>query len=117
MTIYEQLGGHDAVSAAVSVFYGRVTDDELLSPWFEGVDLTRLKAHQRSFLAAAFGGPDLFAGRDLTLAHRDLAITDEAYDRLASTLVTTLADLGTPSSALTEVSSRLEGMRSQVVTA
>ena len=117
MTIYQQLGGHDAVSAAVSVFYGRVTEDEALSPWFEGVDLTRLKAHQRSFLAAAFGGPDLFAGRDLSVAHRDLAITDDAYDRLASTLVTTLADLGTPSPALLEVSTRLEAMRSEVVTA
>ena len=47
----------------MTVLYRRVLADPELAPWFEGIDLDRLKAHQRSFLAAAFGGPRVFGGR------------------------------------------------------
>ena len=59
----------------------------------------------------------MFSGRGLREAHADLAITDAAFDAMVSTLLTSLADLGVPKEAVTAVGERLEGARSEVVTA
>jgi NTE family protein len=59
MSIYDSIGGAAAVRAAVDDFYDRVLADPELAPFFDGTDMRRLKAHQRSFVAAAIGGPEL----------------------------------------------------------
>lgn len=115
MSVYDELGGTATVKAAVSVFYHRVTADESLAPYFEGVDLDRLKAHQRAFLAAALGGPDLFAGRDLSNAHEGMTITPDAFEATVQHLAATLHDLGIAPEVIAAVRERLEGMRSSVV--
>jgi hemoglobin len=115
--IYDDIGGNDGVRTAVAVFYQRVVADPELGRWFEGVDLERLKAHQRAFLGAAFGGPELFGGRGLAEAHAGLEITDAAFDHLVGTLMTSLADLGVDKDAVDAVGRRLEEARGDVVTA
>ena len=115
--IYDQLGGPDGVRTAVAVFYNRVTADEEVGRYFEGVDLERLKAHQRAFLTAAFGGPQVFSGRGLREAHAELEITDAAFDTMVATLLTSLADLGVEKHAVGVVAERLESARVDIVTA
>jgi hemoglobin len=115
--IYDELGGPDGLRTAVTVFYHRVTADPELGGYFEGVDLERLKAHQRAFLAAAFGGPQVFSGRGLREAHADLHITDAAFDAMVTTLLTSLADIGVATQAVGVVAERLEGVRDEVVSA
>jgi len=114
--IYDQLGGPDGVRTAVEVFYNRIASDEELGRWFDGVDLDRLKAHQRAFLSAAFGGPHVFSGRGLRDAHAGLEITDSAFDAMVSTLLTSLADLGVAKDAVGAVGERLEVARADIVT-
>lgn len=115
MSVYDEIGGADAVKVAVAVFYNRVTVDELLTPWFAGIDLERLKAHQRAFLTAALGGPDVFLGRTMEAAHQPLAITDEAFDRIAEHLAASLLDVGVDPVHVRTVIDRIEPMREQVV--
>jgi hemoglobin len=116
VSVYDEVGGAPAVKAAVTVFYDRVTADPDLAQWFENVDLTRLKAHQRAFLAAALGGPELFSGRSLADAHANLAITPEAFDAVVEHLATSLHDLGVADDVIDRVRVRLDGLRSEVVT-
>lgn len=113
--LYEQVGGHEALAAAVAVFYQRVVADPTLRPWFDGVDLGRLKSHQRAFLAAALGGPDLFAGRDLGAAHAALRITDEAFDAVVDHLTCTLRDLGVDTDVVARVGEHVDALRARVV--
>lgn len=117
MTIYDQVGGQPVIKTATTVFYGRVTEDAALAKWFDGVDISRLRAHQRAFLAAALDGPQLFTGLDLGHAHAGMDITDEAYTLVVAHLITTLDDLGVEERVLTEVEARLETLRTQVVAA
>lgn len=117
MSVYDEVGGAAAVKAAVTVFYDRVTADPDLAQWFENVDLTRLKAHQRAFLAAALGGPELFSGRGLAEAHAGLAITPEAFDAVVEHLATSLHDLGVEDDVIARVRDRLDALRGEVVTA
>jgi hemoglobin len=61
-SVYDEIGGGDAVTAAVDQFYVRVLGDPELAPYFEHTDMRKQKSHMRAFLAAALGGPQLYAG-------------------------------------------------------
>ena len=117
MTIYEQLGGQSAIKSAVTVFYNRVLDDETLEQWFAGVDVSRLRAHQRAFLTAALGGPAIFAGKNPGDAHSGMAITDDAFTTVVEHLVVTLRDLDTAEPLIAQVRERLEALRGSIVSA
>lgn len=71
-TMFERLGGVMSIDAAVDTFYERVVGDAELAPFFDRVDLRRLRAHQRAFLAMALGGPERDRGRGL--AERDTVL-------------------------------------------
>lgn len=114
-TLYDQVGGETKLSAVVRSFYGRVTADPDLAPFFVGIDMDRLEAHQRSFLAAALGGPELFTGRPLEEAHAGLGVVDDDFDRVVDHLATALADLGSDAVAVAAVRKRLEGLRTRIV--
>ena len=43
----------------VDGLYERILADETLAPYFAGLGIEQLKAHQRAFIAAALGGPAL----------------------------------------------------------
>jgi hemoglobin len=113
--LYELVGGHEALAAAVAVFYQRVLADPELRPWFDGVDISRLRSHQRAFLAGALGGPDLFAGRDLGAAHRGLRVTDRAFDSVLDHLACTLRDLGVNTIVVARIGEHVEALRPQIV--
>ncbi len=115
MSVYDEIGGAAPVKAAVTVFYDRVLADPSLAHWFAGVDMSRLKAHQRAFLAAALGGPELFSGRDMKGAHAGLDITPEAFDSVVEHLTVSLHDLGIADDVVASIRERLEPLRSDVV--
>jgi hemoglobin len=117
MSIYDSIGGADAVRAAVDDFYARVLADPKLAPFFTSTDLDRLKAHQRSFIAAAIGGPEIFSGRDMASAHAALGISDADFDAVVSHLVDTLTGLGVPEETIGQIGSALTPLRADIVTA
>ena len=51
-SIYDDIGGAEALAATVDEFYVRVSADPLLAPYFADSNIDRVKAHQRSFIAA-----------------------------------------------------------------
>jgi hemoglobin len=113
--LFESLGGDAGLKAAVAVFYARVTADPELAPYFAGVDLDRLRAHQRAFLMAALDGPAIFTGRPLEAAHAGRGITDEHFDRLVDHFAATLGDLGSAPSDVAQVRERMDALRARVV--
>ena len=114
-TLFDRLGGTVSIDAAVDVFYGRVLADPELAPFFARVDLRRLRAHQRAFLAMALGGPERYRGRDLADAHRHLAIRDRHVDLVAGHLAATLAGLGVAAELIDEVITAVDGLRDIVL--
>ncbi|MGI5237799.1 group I truncated hemoglobin [Dactylosporangium sp. CA-139066] len=117
MSIYDSIGGAGAVQAAVELFYTRVLADPRLEHFFAGVDLQRLKSHQRAFIAAALGGPQLFDGRDMATAHAGLNITGDDFDAVVGHLAGTLAELGVPAEEIGRIAAVLTPLRSQIVSA
>ncbi|MBI5105337.1 MAG: group 1 truncated hemoglobin [Solirubrobacterales bacterium] len=117
MSIYDQLGGTEAIATAVDRFYARVLADDLLAPYFTTTDMARQKTHMRAFLAVALGGPQIYAGRDMATAHAGLRITDVAFDRVVVHLVATLASLGVAAATIEAIGGHLAPLRRQIVTA
>jgi hemoglobin len=114
-TRFEELGGDAGVKTAVAIFYNRVLADPELAPFFDGVDVGRLRMHQRAFLTAALGGPELFTGRGLEQAHAGRGIDDAAFDRLLDHLAETLGDLGLSAGSVAVVREHVEELRTRIV--
>jgi hemoglobin len=114
MSIFDQIGGRAAVTAAVDDFYRRVIADPELTPYFDGVDMRRLKGHQRSFIAAAIGGPEPYLGRSMREAHGPLAIQPAHFDRVVGHLVETLTDLGVDGSTIGQIGDRLAPLKAEI---
>lgn len=117
MSIYTDIGGRPAVDAAVSDFYERVLADRSLSPYFDGVDIDRLKRHQRAFMGMALGGPVAYSGRDMASAHAGLAITSGAFDAVVQHLAATLESLGVPDEIIGQIAGALLPLKGDIVTA
>ncbi|MDO9397277.1 MAG: group 1 truncated hemoglobin [Herbiconiux sp.] len=115
MSIFDAIGGTPVVSSTVAVLYDRVTADPELAPWFDGIDLRRLKAHQREFLTVALGGADEFNGRSIAEAHRGLGITTTAFDALLGHLGEILDDLGVEEDGVAVILQRVGALRPDVV--
>jgi hemoglobin len=116
VSIYESIGGAGAVQAAVDDFYARLLSDPQLAPFFAGVDLKRLKSHQRAFLTAALGGAQIYQGRDMSAAHAGLEIGERDFDAVVTHLVATLTGLGVPEETIGQIGSLLAPLRSDIVT-
>jgi hemoglobin len=116
VSIYRDIGGRAAVDAAVSDFYERVLADPSLAPYFAGVDIDRLKRHQRAFMGMALGGPVAYAGRDMAAAHAGLEITSAAFDAVVQHLAATLESLGVPDATIGAIAQALVPLKGDIVT-
>jgi hemoglobin len=114
MSIYDDIGGADAVSAAVDEFYRRVLGDPELAGYFEDVDINRLRRHQRSFIAAAIGGPEPYVGRTMREAHAPFHIAPEDFDGVVAHLVETLAGLGVPQPTIAAIGTKLAPLKDEI---
>jgi hemoglobin len=79
--------------------------------------MTRQKSHLRAFVAAALGGPDVYAGRDMRTAHAHLRVTPAAFDRVVEHLAASLGALGVPVATIGAIADKLAPLRTQIVAA
>lgn len=117
-TVYEQLGGEPAMTAAVDVFYRKVLSDPRISAFFDGVDMERQAAKQKAFLTMVFGGPNSYTGQDMRTAHAHLVkrgLTDLHFDAVMENLTATLRELNVPQHLIDEVGRTAEGARGDVL--
>jgi len=116
MTIYDTIGGQAAVGTVVNEFYRRALDDPNLNGYFANTDMALLHRHQRAFIAAALGRPGTYHGRAMDEAHAGLNITDDAFDRVATHLVSILSENGVDEETVVHIADSLGPLRAQIVT-
>jgi hemoglobin len=102
-SIYERVGGYEALQAVVEAFYTRVLADEALSPFFVGTNMTRMKGRQVEFFSAALGGPDPYIGASMKQVHRGRGITKVHFDLVAGHLADAMTVAGVRSELLTQI--------------
>ena len=117
-TLYRQLGGEEAVDAAVDIFYRKVLSDSRINSFFEGVDMDRQVARQKAFLIMAFGGPHNYTGADLRRGHQHLVargLNDSHFDAVVELLGESLAELGVALALIAQVAAIAESTRNDVL--
>jgi hemoglobin len=89
-SLYERLGGIDAISAVVDDFRDRVAKDDRINRKFAKTDLGRLKQMLIDQICAASGGPCTYTGRSMKDAHAGMGVTGGEFSALVEDLVATL---------------------------
>jgi hemoglobin len=114
-SLYQQLGGKEAITAVVEEFYRRVVADERLAAMFAGLDMERQRRHLGAFLGMALGGPNEYRGRGLRAAHQGLGITMEQFGAVAGHLQATLVAFRVPEELIATVIGAVAGLQGDVV--
>ena len=117
MTIYEQIGGQEALIVVVDDFYERVLTDARLTGFFAGSNMSRLKGKQVEFFAAALGGPDLYSGLSMRDAHRGRGIGMAHFRLVAEHLSAALASAGVPAEIVEQIIGAIAPLAEDIVAA
>lgn len=102
-TIYDKIGGHEALEVVVEDFYAHVLADEQLKGFFTGTNMSRLKGKQVEFFAAALGGPEPYTGASMKQVHQGRGISMLHFTLVAGHLSDALAAAGVPSEIVTDI--------------
>ena len=102
-TVYERIGGDEALIAVVDDLYERIMADDQLSGFFTGVNMSRLKGKQVEFFAEALGGPEPYRGGSMREVHRGRGIAPEHFNLVAGHLIDALTAAGVDKPTVDEI--------------
>ena len=92
-SLYQRLGGYDAIAALTDDFIARLVRDPLLARFFAGLtDESRARIRQLIVeqVCATAGGPCVYIGRDMKSAHRGLGIGEAEWTATVGHLIASL---------------------------
>ncbi len=96
-SLFDQVGGEEAVTQLVIKLYTKILQDDLLSPFFETVSVERLRTSQRAFIMMALGGSNTYTGKSLRHAHQplvDKGLSDVHFNAVKLHMTTSMQELG-----------------------
>jgi hemoglobin len=117
-SLYQRLGGYDALAAVTDDFITRLATDKMLGRFFVGAsDNSKMRIRQLVLdqLCAATGGPCVYIGRDMKTAHKGLGITEEDWNIAVKHLLATLTKFNVKDKEQKEVAAALTGLKSDIV--
>jgi len=115
LNLYEKYGGFSTVSKIVHDFYKKVLDSDILSHYFEKVEMSNLINHQIQFFSTLLGGPVTYDIRQIDEIHKRLNITDVAFQEVIDLLSESLEDAGMDNADAEQVIGVLESYRKSFV--
>jgi hemoglobin len=122
-SLYERIGGYKAVAAASDDLVDRIYVNATLNknPALKAVhDLNERAAFKlilSTWVMENTGGPKVYFGRDMKMAHAHLSITNHEFDVILHECKETFNKLGVPEKEIGELMAGLEAQREKVVTA
>jgi hemoglobin len=114
-TLFERLGGLDAITAVVDSFVGRCAHDPRINAKFVRTDIPRLKKMLIDQVCEAAGGPCTYTGRSMRETHDGMGVTAGEFDALVEDLVATLDEFNVPDAEKQELLGVLGPMRAEIV--
>lgn len=114
-SLYQRLGGNEAVVAVVDDFVGRCAADSRINQKFARTDVPRLKKMLVDQVTAATGGPATYTGRSMAETHQGMGVTAGEFDALVGDLVATLQQFGVPAAEQQELLGILGPLRADIV--
>lgn len=114
-SLYDRLGGLDAIKAVVGEFATRVLADERVNKKFAKSNPDRLVLHLQEQVCAATGGPCKYTGADMKSAHKNMKVTEGEFKALVEDLVGALDKFNVPEKEKGDLLAILGGLHDQIV--
>src|ERR1041385_8627580 len=117
-SLYQRLGGYDALAAVVDDFVGRLVADKQFEKFFVGQSIDskkRIRQHVLDQFCAATGGPCIYTGRDMKTSHTGLGITEDDWNAAAKHLVESLDKFKVPEKEKGEVLAFVTTLKKDIV--
>ena len=117
-SLYERIGGYDALALVVDEFIGRLVGDQRFNKFFAGHSTDsqkRIRQHVLDQFCAATGGPCIYTGRTMKATHEGLGITEADWDAAAKHLVGSLEKFKVPNKEKDEVMAFVATLKKDIV--
>lgn len=117
-TLYDRLGGYDAISAVVNDLLPRLDSDSQLGRFWKnrGEDgINREKQLLIDYLCTSAGGPLLYTGRDNKTSHRGMGISESDWGLFMGHLNATLDKFQLPPQERNDVTGFIESTKTDIV--
>jgi hemoglobin len=117
-SLYERLGGYNAIAAVVDDFVGKLIQDPQFSRFFAGFSndsKKRIRQHIVDQFCAAAGGPCIYTGRDMKTSHQGIGITEADWNAAAKHLVATLDKFKVPKKEKDDLLAFVSGLKKDIV--
>jgi hemoglobin len=117
-SLYERLGGYNAIAAIVDDFIGRLVADKQLGRYFVGHSTNSKKRMRQlivDMMCEATGGPCIYTGRDMRTTHTGLNITESDWQTSVKLLTTTLDKFKVPQKEKDDVFAAVSGLKKDIV--
>jgi hemoglobin len=116
-SLYERLGGKEAITAVVDQFVANVAADARINHFFANTEPVAFKAKLVDQICEATGGPCKYTGKDMKSSHAGRGIKDADFDALVEDLVAALDQFNVPEQEKSELLGALGPMRADIVEA
>ena len=117
-SLYERLGGYEAISAVVNDFAGKLFVDPQVGSFFKGMGTdTRMSFIQKNInlVCNVTGGPCKVLSRDAKTVHAGLGITEEDFNIVVNHLVDTLDTFSVPAKEKQELLAIIGTLKPDIV--
>ena len=119
-TLYERLGGYDAICAVANDLLPRLQSDSRLSRFWQhrGEDgVEREKQLLIDFLCSSAGGPVYYTGRDMKISHKGMRISESDWSAFLGHVNATLEAFKVPQAERSEVVAFVQSTKPDIVEA
>jgi hemoglobin len=117
-SLYQRLGGYDAIAAATDDLLARLQSDPQLRDYWKGAsDDNQRKARQLivDYMSEAAGGPTFYTGRDMQRSHAGMHISESDWQLFMHHSAAMLAHLSVPDQETQEVLDFFTSLKGQIV--
>jgi hemoglobin len=117
-SLYERLGGYDAVAAVVDEFIKLLGEDKQLGRFVVGLSTDskkKLRQHVLNQFCQATGGPCVYTGREMKVVHTGLGITESDWELAAKHLAAALDKYKVPKKEKDEVLAFVTSLKKDIV--
>ena len=119
-SLYERLGGYDAIFAVTNDLLDRMEKDPQLGRFWQHRGEDGVKRERQlivDFLCASSGGPLYYKGRDMKLSHKEMRISESDWTIFLHHADATLTALNVPQAEYDEVVAFVQSTKADIVEA
>lgn len=119
-SLYERLGGYDAICAVTDNLLPRLASDTRLGRFWQHRGEDGIKRERQlliDFLCSSAGGPLYYTGRDMKLSHRGMKISESDWSAFLGHVNATLDAFKVPQTERNEVIAFVQSTKTDIVEA